>query len=159
MENETPSSDVRILKRTPYFRKFANDKFSESQLIHARGSSRALVVEDVPEICRLNKDLLLDMNFEVDTAEDGIDAWKHLEGNAYNLMITDNRMPRMSGVELLDKLHGARKFVPTIMASGTVPDEEITCRPWFQFVTILIKPYTLTELRMAVTQSVRKSSA
>ena len=83
-------------------------------------------------------------------------AWKLLEKNEYNLMITDNRMPRMSGVELLKKLHATRRFVPTIMATGTMPDEQITCQPWFQIVTTLIKPYTLEELLTAVKRSIRK---
>lgn len=158
MEIRPPNCDARILKRKLHFRRFAKGKINETPSIHDRGSYRALVVDDVPEICRLNKDLLLDLEFEVDTAEDGIAAWKLLERNSYHLMITDNRMPRMSGIELLRKLHRARRFVPTIMATGTMPDEETTCESWFQVVTVLIKPYTLAELRMAVERSIRKSS-
>jgi DNA-binding NtrC family response regulator len=71
---------------------------------------------------------------------------------------TDNRMPRMSGVELVKKLHIAGWLVPTIMATGTMPDEEITCQPWFQVVTTLIKPYTLEEFLTAVKRSIRKSA-
>jgi DNA-binding NtrC family response regulator len=64
----------------------------------------------------------------------------------------------MSGVELLKKLHASRKFIPTVMATGTMPAEEVTCQPWFQIVTTLIKPYTLEEFLTAVKRTIRKSS-
>jgi DNA-binding NtrC family response regulator len=68
-------------------------------------------------------------------------------------------MPRMSGVELLKKLHNARRFVPAIMTTGTMPEEWVTRQPWFQVVTTLIKPYTLEELLMAVERSIQKPAA
>jgi DNA-binding response OmpR family regulator len=158
MQTRTLNCDARILSRKPHLRKFSNRGKDQTRSIHGRGSHRALVVDDVPEICRLNSDLLKDLDFEVDMAEDGVAAWKLLGKNDYNLMITDNRMPRMSGVELLKKLYVNRRFVPTIMATGTMPDEQATSQPWFQGVTTLIKPYTLEELLAAVKRSIRKST-
>ena len=55
-------------------------------------------------------------------------------------------MPKMSGVELLKKLHAARMAMPTIMASGTLPNEQFTQCPWLQSVAMLPKPYTSDEL-------------
>jgi DNA-binding response OmpR family regulator len=121
----------------------------------ARDSNRVLVVDNEPEICRLNCDMLIDLDFDVDVAGDGIAAWALLQTNEYNLMITDNRMPGMPGVELLKKLHATHRFVPTIMATGTIPDKQTTCHPWFQIATTLIKPYTLDELLTAVKRSIR----
>lgn len=159
MKTRTPICGVNISGRKPHVTRFTNGKQTENRTIHRRDSNRALVVDDVPEICKLNGDLLMDLGFAVDVAEDGVAAWKLLEKNEYNLMITDNRMPRMSGVELLKKLYVTGRFVPTIMASGTMPDEQITDQPWFQVVTTLIKPYTLEELLTAVKHCIRKSTA
>ena len=148
-----------ILTQKLRFDKYASSNKNISPPIHDHDSNRVLVVDDEPEICRLNGDVLMEIGYDVDLAGDGIAAWKLLEKNKYQLMITDNRMPRMSGSALLKKLHATRRFVPTIMTTGTMPDEQVTCQPWFQVVITLIKPYTLEELLMAVKLSVRKPAA
>ena len=45
----------------------------------------------------------------------------------------------MSGVELLKKMHAARMGLPTIMATGTVPNGEFTRNPWLQPAATLLK--------------------
>ena len=64
---------------------------------------RILVVDDDRMICQLNSDVLSAHGYIVDVAEDGADAWDALQFNTYDLMITDNSMPNLSGVELLKK--------------------------------------------------------
>jgi CheY-like chemotaxis protein len=149
----------RTSKRKLSLGRFAIGKQREDAYIDGHDSNRILVVDDEPEICRLNSDVLMDIGYDVDLAGDGIAAWDLLEQNEYELMITDNRMPRMSGVELLKKLHNARRFVPALMTTGTMPEEWVTRQPWFQVVTTLIKPYTLEELLMAVERSIQKPAA
>jgi CheY-like chemotaxis protein len=149
----------RTSKRKLSLGRFASGKQRADAYINGHDSNRILVVDDEPEICRLNSDVLMDIGYDVDLAEDGIAAWNLLEQNEYELMITDNRMPRMSGVELLKKLHNARRFVPVIMTTGTMPEGWVTRQPWFQIVTTLIKPYTLEELLMAVERSIQKPAA
>jgi len=158
MQTRSCTCGGTISRRKLRLHRFANGKENENLPVHDRDSNRALVVDDVPEICRLNSEFLMDLDFDVDVAKDGMIAWELLERNEYDLIITDNCMPRMSGVELLKKLHASRKFVPVIMAIGTMPGEEVTLQPWFQIVTTLIKPYTLEELLAAVKRSVRKPS-
>ena len=116
-------------------------------------SYRILVVDDEPGIRRLNSDLLMEAGYEVDAVANGILAWNTLNRNHYDLLITDNLMPKMSGVELLEKLYACRRFLPIIMATGTLPAEEIKCQAWFAITTVLLKPYTLQELL----ETVRKS--
>jgi CheY-like chemotaxis protein len=132
------------------------EKDNEYPQFDGHDSNRVLVVDDEPEICRLNSDVLLDLGYNVDVAGDGVAAWELLKNNQYDLMITDNCMPRMSGVELLVRLHNARRFVPAIMTTGTMSTDLVTCQPWFQVITILIKPYTLEELLAAVECSIQK---
>jgi DNA-binding response OmpR family regulator len=111
---------------------------------------RILVVEDDPDIRRLNELVLLDCGYQVDVAPDGAAAWQALQLENYDLMVTDNQMPKMSGVELLQKLHAASINVPVIMATGTPPEEELKRRPWLQIKAMLLKPYTIEELVRAV---------
>jgi CheY-like chemotaxis protein len=107
---------------------------------------RILVAENDDDTCRLNVEVLMDSGYEVDAAEDGVVAWDALQLNSYDLLITDNNMPKMSGVELLKKLHAARMALPVILTSGTMPVEELKQHPWLQFQATLHKPYSLAKL-------------
>jgi two-component system OmpR family response regulator len=111
---------------------------------------RILVVEDDDEIRRLSAELLVDSGYHVDAAEDGAVAWDALQRNSYDLLVTDNNMPKVSGVELLKKLHAARMALPVIMATGVFPDEEFTRSPWLQPAATLLKPFTAGELLITV---------
>src|ERR1700690_4133599 len=110
----------------------------------SHGRQRILVVEDEPDICRLNVDMLIWSGYEVDSAADGAVAWELLQQKHYDLLITDNEMPKMSGVQLLTKMHAAHMTLPVVMATGGLPD--FTSRPWIRPNAVLCKPYTFWEL-------------
>ncbi len=86
---------------------------------------RVLVVEDEADIRRLNTELLACSGYHVDAAEDGAVAWDMLQANHYDLLVTDHNMPKVSGIELLKKLHDASLKLPVIMATGTLPQAEL----------------------------------
>ena len=112
----------------------------------ANPPQRILVVDDDHESRRLNAVVLSRCGYEVDVAEDGAAAWAALNGEGYDLMITDNTMPRLSGIELLKKLRSARLGLPVIMATGTLPTQEFALTPWLQPDATLLKPYTIEQL-------------
>jgi len=114
-----------------------------------------LVVEDDKMIRRLNCEVLTYSGYQVDTAEDGAAAWDALQLNNYDLMVTDNDMPKMTGVELLQKILAANLALPIIMATGTFPEEEFSRYPWLQPNLTLLKPYTFDELLAAVKEVLR----
>jgi len=105
-----------------------------------------LVVDDDPMIRRLNNEVLTASGYRVDTADDGATAWEAIQQNAYDLLVTDHDMPRLSGVGLLKKLHDARLALPVIMITGTYPQVEFEKHPWLQIEASLLKPYTMDEL-------------
>jgi DNA-binding response OmpR family regulator len=110
---------------------------------------RILVVEDEPDFRRLNIETLASSGYHVDGAEDGADAWDTLQLNQYDLIITDNNMPKVSGMELLQKLHEARLKLPVIMVTGIVPQAELERHPWLDIKAVkavMFKPYTFDEL-------------
>ena len=110
---------------------------------------RILVVEDDAEIRQLNVDSLSQSGYHVDAAVDWLAAWKALQVNRYDLLVTDNNMPGMSGIELLRKLGTTGRTMPVIMDSGTVPNQDTAHRP----DSVLFKPYSLDQL-LAVVKSV-----
>jgi DNA-binding response OmpR family regulator len=116
---------------------------------------RILVVEDDDDIRRLNTEALIRHGYQVDAAEDGAVAWDALQHDTYDLLVTDNAMPKVTGVELLKKLHGARMAVPVIMATGALPTPEFIRSPWLQPTATMLKPYTLDELVGTVREVLR----
>jgi len=119
---------------------------------------RILVAEDDPFICQLNTKTLLHAGYEVDTAADGAAAWQALNANRYDLLITDNSMPKVSGVELLKQLRAVRMELPSIMATGTLPQHEFDLHPWLQPTATLLKPYTIEQLLRTVAAVLREAN-
>jgi DNA-binding NtrC family response regulator len=116
----------------------------------AKPPHRILVVEDDRDIRRLNTEALINSGYHVDAAEDGAAAWNTLQYNGYDLLVTDNDMPKITGVDLLKKLHAAHLALPVILATGMLPRDEFARHPWIQPVAVLIKPYTIDELLVTV---------
>ena len=103
---------------------------------------RILVVEDDPVLCLFNAALLAKAGFEVDTAEDGEAGLDALHMNHYDLLITDNNMPKISGLELLRTLRAVDEALPVILVSGAMPIEELKREPQLRLAAMLSKPFT-----------------
>jgi CheY-like chemotaxis protein/acetyltransferase-like isoleucine patch superfamily enzyme len=121
----------------------------------AKQLHRILVVEDDRDLRQINTKVLIHHGYEVDVAEDGAAAWEVLQASRYDLVITDNKMPRMTGIELLKKLRSTRMELPVIMATGTLPTQELTQNPWLEPVALLAKPYAVGELLAKVKEVLR----
>lgn len=113
----------------------------ESNLPH-----RILVVDHDPYVCHLSAEVLIRHGYAVNAAEDGATAWDELQVSSYNLLITDQKIPKVSGVELLKKIPAIRMALPVILATKTLPTRKFTLLPWLQPATILRKPYTFEKL-------------
>ena len=106
-------------------------------------SQRILVVEKGGDLRQLNAEVLIDAGYQVDLADDGATAWAALQSTPYDLLITDQFLPKLSGVELLKKIHCARMPLAVIMATEILPTWEFALHPCLQAVTMLRKPYTI----------------
>jgi two-component system response regulator AtoC len=83
---------------------------------------RMLVVDDEPKMRRVLEFMLRSMGHEFDQASDGKEALAAVESGHFDLVITDLRMPRMDGLELLRELRKRGDDVPVIVltAYGTI---------------------------------------
>lgn len=111
---------------------------------------RILVVDDDNDIRQLSVDVLSGSGYDVEGAQDGAAGWEALQNRHFDLMITDNKMPRMTGVELIEKLRAAHMTFPVIMASGDPPTDEFERRPWLKPAVTLQKPFSINDLLMTV---------
>ncbi len=112
--------------------------------------ARILYVDDEPGLLRLGALVLSRAGYEVDTVTDGVAAWSALGERSYHLLITDNQMPGMTGVELIRKLGLAGSSLPTILASGTLGLLPKSDLPWLDQTTLLAKPFSAEQLLEAV---------
>jgi DNA-binding response OmpR family regulator len=125
---------------------------------------RILVVEGEPDIRHLNAEVLIRSGYKVDTAGDGKAGWEALHAvshapDCYDLLITDHDMPGLTGLALVKKVRAARMALPVIMATGTLPTEDLFTRyPWLQPVVTLIKPYSVEQLLGTVQAVLRKTN-
>jgi DNA-binding response OmpR family regulator len=120
---------------------------------------RILVVEDDPVLLELNTSVLLLSGYEVEAAADGAAAWRALSNDGYDLLLTDNDMPELSGVELLKKLRAARMALPVIMATGISPEEEFARQPWLRPAATLLKPFTSEQMLRTVEKVLRATDS
>jgi CheY-like chemotaxis protein len=83
-------------------------------------STQILLVEDTSEALDNLKDLLSLEGFEVVTASNGQDAFDKLYLYRPDLIITDLRMPKMDGFELISKLKATERYrdIPVIVFSA-----------------------------------------
>ena len=116
-------------------------------------SNRILLVDDDQANRTLNARLLVRSGYQVDTAEDGQAGWEALQANRYDLLITDNTMPRLSGLELLKKLRSAQMMLPVVLASGTLGIAELKRNQWLRIAATVWKPFTSGQLLEAVKEA------
>lgn len=111
---------------------------------------RILVAEDDTAIRDLIAISLIRSGYRVDTARDGAEAWKALHEANYFLLITDHKMPQLTGMELIKKVRSEAMTLPVILISGVMPTEELKQHPWLHIDATLLKPFTMEELLCAV---------
>ena len=107
---------------------------------------RILVADDDSDVRQFSARVLVRYGYHVDAAEDGVAAWEALQIKAFNLLITDHDMPRLTGVELVKKLRSARMALPVILVTGKLPAEELVQNPSLQLAAVLPKPFSIVKL-------------
>src|SRR5208282_1160055 len=111
---------------------------------------RILAVDDMEFNCdHLRKVLEVD-GYEVETAADGHSALERLRGKTFHLVITDLRMPDLSGLDILSSLRAERIPVGVIVltAYGDTADALRTMKAGAD--DFLTKPYDPDHLRVLV---------
>jgi DNA-binding response OmpR family regulator len=106
---------------------------------------RILVADNDWNVRRINAEVLIEFGYQVETAEDGVAAWTHLQFNGYDLLITNHDMPRVTGFELLHRMRAAHMMLPVIFATRKMPKEEFERLSGLQPTLVLLQPFTTDE--------------
>jgi PAS domain S-box-containing protein len=132
-------------------------RHDDAELAHVTadepGRGRILVVEDDPRVLALIVKTLETAGYEVDPVEDGVAAldWVEAHGSAFDLVLTDVVMPRMGGVELVDRLRTRLGPFPVLMTSG-YPGDHVETFSGRALDDLLPKPFTPKQLLLRVSE-------
>ena len=80
--------------------------------------AKILIIDDEKAICNTLKEILSYEKYEVDIANDGAEGIKKAETGNYDLVLSDIKMPKMDGIEVLQKLQEMNPDLPVVMISG-----------------------------------------
>ncbi|MGE0637021.1 MAG: sigma-54-dependent transcriptional regulator [Bacteroidia bacterium] len=79
---------------------------------------RILIIDDENSIRRTLRDILENEGYAIDDAPDGLEGLKLVKANHYDVILCDIKMPKMDGLEVLDKILESNSDVPVVMISG-----------------------------------------
>ena len=120
--------------------------------------SKILIIEDDNKIRSILKEILEEKNHEVEEAADGEEGFKKLEQGTFDLCLCDIKMPKMDGMEVLEKAKESEIGTNFIMISahGTIDVAvEAVKKGAFDF---LQKPFDLGRLEITLRNALDKST-
>ena len=79
---------------------------------------KVLVVDDDPVVRKSFDRVLTGKGYAVITAENGEEALQKLNGEQYDVVYTDIRMPGMSGLEVAEKVKARQPWTPVVIITG-----------------------------------------
>ena len=112
----------------------------------SEAKKKILIVDDEPNIRNSLRRALIENNFEVDEACDGIEAIAKAQVMIPDIIILDGRMPKMDGIEASKRLKGdpKTKDIPILFSTGTHVTDVLEGKVLAD--DYIVKPYGFEEL-------------
>ena len=80
--------------------------------------AKILIVDDDRGIRKALRDILELEKYEIEEAVDGVECIVKIKQNSYDVIIMDVKMPRMDGMEAIEKIQDIAPDIPVVMISG-----------------------------------------
>ncbi|MFN5370364.1 MAG: sigma-54-dependent transcriptional regulator [Bacteroidia bacterium] len=80
--------------------------------------AKLLIVDDERAIRSTLREILEYENHQVEEAVDGAEGWEKIQKGGFDILLSDIKMPKIDGTELLDKVIASGIDCPVIMISG-----------------------------------------
>ncbi len=119
------------------------------------GKNTLLIVDDDPYVLESISTLLKEYGYAVFTAQNAADAMNLVEKIAFDVVLTDIKMPQVTGIELLQNIHAYNQQVPVILMTAFAELDvavDAVKRGAFDFIT---KPYNPDYLLHSVEKAVK----
>ncbi|MFI5148901.1 MAG: sigma-54-dependent transcriptional regulator [Bacteroidia bacterium] len=79
---------------------------------------KILIIDDEKSIRKTLREILEYENFKIDEASDGLEGFALVGKEKYDLILCDIKMPKMDGIEFLEKTAAIGSDIPVIIISG-----------------------------------------
>ncbi len=116
---------------------------------------KILVVDDEIKMRRVLQMILQKEGYEIVTSKDGREALQKVEEENFDLVLTDMKMPGLSGIDLLKKIRESDEEIPVIMitAYGTVETAVKAMKEGAY--DYLLKPFEKDEMKIIVANALK----
>jgi CheY-like chemotaxis protein len=113
------------------------------------------VIDDAAGVRAVVCDLLTGFGYDADAAEDGPRGLALFERYPYDLVITDLKMPGLTGWHVVEAVRSRRPMMPMLMISGFATEADVE-RARQERVEFLHKPFRSDELRQAIGEALAR---
>jgi len=120
--------------------------------------AKILIIDDEKSIRKTLREILEYEKYQVDEAADGVEGLAMLQKEKYDIVLCDIKMPKMDGIEVLDKIMDLSGDMPVVMISGHGNIEtavEAVKKGAFDFIA---KPLDLNRLLVTIRNAMDKST-
>jgi two-component system nitrogen regulation response regulator NtrX len=119
---------------------------------------KILIIDDEKSIRKTLREILEYEKYQVDEAAEGLEGMTLLQKEKYDVILCDIKMPKMDGIEVLDKITQSHNDIPVVMISGHGTIEtavEAVKKGAFDFIA---KPLDLNRLLVTIRNAMDKST-
>lgn len=120
------------------------------------GAPTILVVDDDLDTLHNLSDILTDMGYQVDTADNGPTALEMVRGKAYDVALLDLKMPGMDGLTLYRKIRELRAGTVAMVVTAYATTETVSEAKEAGLWQVLSKPVDFSQLLPLVDEAVRQ---
>lgn len=117
---------------------------------------RVLIVDDEKNIVSSLQDILKDEGYEIDTAEDGLDALEIVQNDPPDLILLDIWIPGMDGIEVLRTIKTYYPDIEVLVMSGHGTIDTAVKATKLGAYDFIEKPFSLDQVVRSVSQGLQK---
>ena len=119
--------------------------------------ARILCTEDDPDSREIIIYLLRDAGYDVDCTDNPLDAIERAKNQCFDLLLVDNWMPGISGVDLTREIRKFNRSTPILFYSGAAYDTDKRCAFNAGAQGYLVKPEGINEVVGAVARLIAEA--
>lgn len=135
-----------------------NDMEKLARLAQERGQPfRVLIIDDEKWVRDVFRDFCgVTEAFDIDLAENGLDALEKVAANSYDLVTVDLIMPEMSGLEVLTEIKKRRPRTPVVVITGNATDKLVHQAGLLGACRVMYKPVQLDDFISEITSALSR---
>lgn len=120
-------------------------------------ADQILIVDDDADFNALLTDIFSHGTYEVSSFLDPMEALPSIEAGKFALVVTDHRMPNLTGTEFFDRIRAVDPKVPVVVVSGYLDNKSIRRLINYGIAGVFIKPLNVFSLMKRAGELIAKS--